>query len=130
MDPDEKDLHRLTTNHSSFDYYFVDPTNNYCNLLMHFIMREIPLLCHVNGFRETPAIVATKLGCLRDYLILPENVNQHDHFSNTALFYAIQLQDPTTINLLAFHRANSTLKNYQGILAYGLDMQMNQPPNF
>jgi len=60
MDPDEKDLHRLTTNHSSFDYYFVDPTNNYCNLLMHFIMREViwNMLTKVVTFVQKPDTIA------------------------------------------------------------------------
>lgn len=133
VDENNDKLKRVLFNHKTFDYTFIDKYNN--NLLMHSIVREkyrfnnivftaMNLVKHeklfnkVNDRKENFIIVATKLNCLKnidDSYMDKIDINQQDYLGNTALFYAVKLNDLYAINKLAFYHADPSIKNNEGV---------------
>lgn len=74
---------------------------------------------HVNVNQETPLIVCAKLGSLdagREILKSRyTGINKKDVLGNTALHYAIQLNDYSMVNLLGFYKADQYIRNNEGL---------------
>jgi len=126
-------LYHLLKYHPSFDFAYRDPeTGNTLPLLAAIsqptILKELLSMDteiynvnDVNLKNETALILAAKSGCLESVRILldrPEvEVNCQDHLGNTALHYAVELQDldlTTTLLLSTPKKADSTLQNKAG----------------
>lgn len=133
--PKEQTLLEMLVKHKSFDSDSVDDDNN--NLIMHILFRrdlkylnkaleKKKIFNHVNNKNENELIIATKLGVLCKELFKSNEVNQQDYLGNTALYYAIKLKDREAINMLVYHKADPTIKNYQGVSAIDLADQMKE----
>jgi len=133
--PKEKNFRQKLFSHDTFDIDYVDNDNN--NLIMHFLARgqlneEYSIALqrrkaknHVNNKKENEIIIATKLGLLTDEQLFDGNdVNQQDFKGNTALHYAVKLKDKYAINMLAYQKADPTIKNEQGVSAFDMANKM------
>lgn len=114
---------------SEFD---INARYNDYNILMFFVIhncwesvaqllrKNIKLIDQVNDKKETPLIIASKLGHKKvvKHILLDHihdiNIDHQDELGNTALHYALELGDKYIINCLAFHHANIHIKNNKG----------------
>lgn len=127
-------FNEMILTHKTFDFNFVDPLQN--NLLTYYIyfnnesyalkhiLKSEKSLTYINNKHENIAIVATKLRKLKEVFISPENINQQDIFGNTALYYAVNLQDREAVNLLLYKKADPHIKNNQGVSPLDLANQI------
>jgi len=124
-----KNLIRCIFSHPSFDPACCDNAGN--NVLMDYIINS-PIdidyrgtlkshkefLTHVNQHEENLLIVAVKFGRhdLIRYIINAEgcNINHQDSLGNTALHYAVMLNDYFIVNCLAYYHADINIKNKEG----------------
>jgi len=144
---DEINQHSIKSkfiNHQSFDYNYVDKNNN--NILTYLLTdnnintqealnkMSPKILFSVNNKKENSIIIATKLGksrVLKKLLEHPEctieDVNAQDELGNTALHYAVQLEDEYTIVLLKNHQADPSIKNNEGKEAMEASENIDDP---
>jgi len=117
----------------SLKFKYSDKLNN--NLLVYYIIidehellqnvlyRNISLLNQMNDKKETPLIIATKLGrqkIMRTLLRVGAEVNHQDYLGNTASYYAVDLHDKFMTAALAFYKADFNIKNKRGISTWDL----------
>ncbi|ORX61255.1 ankyrin, partial [Piromyces finnis] len=116
--------------HSTFDYSYLDDYGN--SLLNHCIIKNEDEVCYflkymndeivsqINNKKEASLIIASKFGKsqiienLLTYPYIRKNINHTDCHGNTALFYAVQLRDKETIELLLKHGDNPYIPNNEG----------------
>eukprot|EP00833_Pecoramyces_ruminatium_P018369 jgi/Orpsp1_1/1192401/evm.model.d7180000092928.1 len=125
-------LYILLKSYPSFSYDYRD-RNNGNNLVMLASMNSTIVsstleevisksgedaLNAINTKKENALILATKLRCKKNVSVLLKKKDimlyQQDELGNTALHYAIDLQDEYLIKLLLAHHADIHLKNDQG----------------
>jgi len=128
-------------NHKTFDYGAYDRYHN--NLLIQYIVRndskgffnvlklinrDEKILNMVNDKKENALIIAVKLD-YHEFLcatfLNENNIDQQDELGNTALFYAIQLKNKHSINILMNYKASLNIKNNQGISPLDLAKEIN-----
>ena len=139
----DKKLTRLLLKHKTFDHSVIDKYNNnllihciikknfneYFNILANNLMTNEEIFNKVNDQKENFIIVATKLSCL--YIIDNKfmekaNINQQDYLGNTAIYYAVKINDKYGINKLIYYQADPTIKNNDGTSALDLAIEMKE----
>jgi len=111
--------------HDQFDnnvliYFIISNNNKMVRLALH---RNNNLINQVNVKKETPIIIATKLGrteIVKTLARLNANVNHQDYLGNTALYYAVDLRYSYLISILIYYNADPHLKNNRGKSAWDL----------
>ncbi|KAG4108858.1 ankyrin [Neocallimastix lanati (nom. inval.)] len=111
-------------NNSSFDFSYRDPLSGNSLLMLSAISQPMLLdkLIKMNSFNinelnnnnENALILATKAGCISTVKILLKkkiNCNQQDNLGNTALHYAVKLNDPYLVYILNKHIDSNILNN-------------------
>lgn len=122
-----KHLINFIYDQKSLDFKYNDKLNN--NILIYYIIidehrllrnvlhRNISLLNQMNDNKETPLIIATKLGrkkIVRTLLRMGAEVNHQDYLGNTASYYAVDLHDKFMVSALTFYKADFNIKNNRG----------------
>jgi len=119
--------------HPTFDFDYVDP-NTRNTMLMLCSMTDQPFISdiiennvnitnEVNNRNENALILATKFGKERAVKTLLQHsifVNQQDYLGNTALYYAVDIQNTKLIKLLLCNNADMNIKNLDGKSALDL----------
>jgi len=114
-------------NNSSFDLGYRDELSGNSLFMLSAISQPMLLdkLIKMNSFNinelnnknENALILATKAGCISNVKILLKkkiNCNQQDNLGNTALHYAVQLNDPYLVSILN-KRIDSNILNKKGL---------------
>ena len=105
--------------YNDYNILMLSIINNNWECVNYLSRKNIELINQVNDKKETPLIIASKLGhkdiikVILLYFIKEVNLN-HDELGNTALHYALELSDKYIINNLAFHHVNLNIKNNKG----------------
>jgi len=96
-------------------YYLI--TNNNFENISKLLNRDESMVNQVNDKKESPLIVATKMGDnnITKYIITRgANLDYQDELGNTALHYALESGNKYIIDALAYYKANIHIKNREG----------------
>ena len=97
--------------------YIIYYTENYDFNFKDMLKAHKEYLTVTNDDQENLLIVATKLGChdiITHIVFESSDVNQQDILGNTALHYAVTINDYYIANLLAYYHADINIKNKEG----------------
>jgi len=97
--------------------YIIYYSENYDINFRDILKAHKEYLTVTNDDQENLLIVATKLGChdiITHIVFEGSDVNQQDILDNTALHYAVMINDYYIANLLAYHYADINIKNKEG----------------
>jgi len=135
-----KALLSLFFKNDSFDNSWYDRNGN--NPLMysayynskesaHYLLTEHPdMVNQTNMHHESLLIMCAKLcsdGVAKEiFMNKVNNINQKDDNGNTALHYAVQLNDYYMTNLLAYNKADPNIKNNDGVTPMELAKKDNK----
>ncbi|ORX44868.1 ankyrin [Piromyces finnis] len=129
-------LSKFIFKQKSLNFNYNDQWNN--NILVFYIIandnkmirktlfRNISLLNQVNIKKESPLIIATKLGrieIVKTLLRLGADVDHQDNLGNTALYYAVDLKNIHSISILTFYKANLYKKNNRNVSPWDMIQQ-------
>jgi len=116
-----------------FDYDYEDSHHNTMLMLFTLTNNETYIsnllqanpnsLNKLNSKNENALIIATKLRryrAVKELLNYPVNLDQQDDLGNTALHYAVILEDVFLVNILSYHKSNKDIKNKDGQSAWSL----------
>jgi len=101
-------------------YFIISNNNKMIRLALH---RNNNLVNQVNAKKETPIIIASKLGrteIVKTLARFNADVNHQDYLGNTALYYAVDLRYSYLISILIYYKADPHLKNNRGKSAWDL----------
>jgi ankyrin repeat protein len=111
----------------SFDLEYIDNNgntmlmlcamNNMQQMIERVIENNVNIINNVNNRNENALIIATKLDCSKAIATLieyPIFVNQQDCLGNTALHYAVDIENTFIIKLLIKTKADINIKNNDG----------------
>jgi len=132
-----KHLLNIIMHHKTFDLDYKDKYGN--NLAMYYLLyssydvlnmllkRSAKLISDVNNDKENLFIIINKLR-YRDYIkpmIYTEgnNIHQKDCLGNTALYYAVEINDMYMADVIAYNRADINAKNNVGKSPLDLAME-------
>jgi len=106
-----------------FDYDYEDNHHNTMLMLFTLTNNETYIgnllqinpnsLNKVNNKNENALMIATKLRryrSVKELLKYPINLNQQDELGNTALHYAVILEDAFLVNILSYHNSDKNIK--------------------
>ena len=118
---------KFIVDESTFDFTYVDG-NNYNTLLMlacinkptlvsRIVKRNSDSINYVNNKYESALILATKsknIIAVNELLKFDVLVDQQDYLGNTALYYAVEMNNIPVIKNLVNKNANPNIKNNEG----------------
>lgn len=110
----------ITAQYNDYNILMFFVINNYWESVDQLLRKNIKLINKVNDKKETPLIIASKLGHKKivKHILLDHindiNIDHQDELGNTALHYTLELGGKYIINCLAFHHANIHIKNNKG----------------
>ncbi|ORX44869.1 ankyrin [Piromyces finnis] len=122
---------------SGYKFDYVDKYNN--NFVFYYVMKNDrgmvnfittknkDIINKTNDVKETPLIIATKLGykdIVTTLLIKDADVNHQDYLGNTALHYAVDLSNHDIICLLIKYKGDPSIKNNRGKSVFDLANQL------
>jgi len=124
------EIMKYLRNNPTFDYHYRDSINQNTLLMISAInnpaaMRDLlendpSIINEVNNKNENALIIASKINNIESVRILLDkgiDVNQQDDMGNTALHYAVEIQNPYLAYRLVSKNANIHIKNNDGMSA-------------
>jgi len=118
---------KLLRSNPTFDYYYRDSINqntllilsaiNNFTLTKELVENDPSIINEVNSKNENALIVATKVNNIEQIKLLLQygiNVNQQDELGNTALYYAVEMEEAYLVHLLVNKHADIHIKNNEG----------------